>query len=229
MLHRCPIGSAAAPTRGAWTNSLIAALRAQASPTTPEIDGAARHPRDVESRSSDAEVRRLARSAGRDGGNRRCSLGHRGSWGRLLADPHVQAACVVSRNVAMSCSSVISWDLLRSPLQFALRADAESMRSSDAGAKAEALYTRRAAFSLIASAATRRRDLSSEQLGTYLDWISGASRDARPHVRKAVAWALRGRPAVSSPGPRSPRSPPHSSIRRIAPHGGSDGKHGRSS
>jgi len=61
----------------------------------------------------------------------------------------------------------------------------------DAWVDATPLYTRRAAFALIASAATHEKTLSDEQRDRYLTHVESASDDARPHVKKSVDWALR--------------------------------------
>lgn len=53
------------------------------------------------------------------------------------------------------------------------------------------LYCRRAAFTLIASAAIHEKKLSDSQADQYLQWIRECSDDGREHVKKAVSWALR--------------------------------------
>ena len=53
------------------------------------------------------------------------------------------------------------------------------------------LYCRRAAFTLIASAAIHEKELSDSQADQYLQWIRECSDDGREHVKKAVSWALR--------------------------------------
>lgn len=53
------------------------------------------------------------------------------------------------------------------------------------------LYEKRAAFTLIASAAIHEKELSTEALDTYLALIYENAADERDHVKKAISWALR--------------------------------------
>lgn len=52
-------------------------------------------------------------------------------------------------------------------------------------------YEKRAAFTLIASAAIHDKNITDETLGDYLRLISEYSDDEREHVKKSVSWALR--------------------------------------
>ena len=52
-------------------------------------------------------------------------------------------------------------------------------------------YTKRAAFTLIASAAIHDKKVSVETLNDYLKIIHEYSNDEREHVKKAISWALR--------------------------------------
>ncbi len=52
-------------------------------------------------------------------------------------------------------------------------------------------YVKRAAFTLMASAAIHEKMLSMDRVDNYLNWIRMYSDDAREHVKKAVSWALR--------------------------------------
>lgn len=61
----------------------------------------------------------------------------------------------------------------------------------DAWFDAEPLYTKRAAFALIASAATHEVTMPDKQRDRYLAYVDAAAGDTRPHVKKAVDWALR--------------------------------------
>lgn len=58
-------------------------------------------------------------------------------------------------------------------------------------ADAAPLFTKRAAFALMASAATHERDISSTGIAHYLRLIDAAAGDDRPLVKKALEWALR--------------------------------------
>lgn len=52
-------------------------------------------------------------------------------------------------------------------------------------------YKKRAAFTLIASAAIHEKEMKEEVLLRYLEYIKENSDDEREHVKKAVSWALR--------------------------------------
>ena len=56
---------------------------------------------------------------------------------------------------------------------------------------AEATYMKRAAFTLMASAAIHEKNLQMEALDHYLTLIRTYSDDEREHVKKSVSWALR--------------------------------------
>ena len=58
-------------------------------------------------------------------------------------------------------------------------------------AESEMSYEKRAAFTLIASAAIHEKKLSEDVLDNYLQLIREHSADERDHVKKAVSWALR--------------------------------------
>lgn len=53
------------------------------------------------------------------------------------------------------------------------------------------LYVRRAGFATIAQTAWQRNDVPDRVFIAFLPLIRSAADDARPHVRKAVNWALR--------------------------------------
>lgn len=53
------------------------------------------------------------------------------------------------------------------------------------------IYEKRAAFTLIASAAIHKKAISDLQLEEYLNLIREHSQEEHEHVRKAVSWALR--------------------------------------
>jgi len=55
----------------------------------------------------------------------------------------------------------------------------------------KATYTKRAAFTLMASAVIHERLISDDILDDYLKLISEHSNDEREHVKKAISWALR--------------------------------------
>lgn len=55
----------------------------------------------------------------------------------------------------------------------------------------KATYTKRAAFTLMASAVIHEKSISDDIIDNYLRLISEYSNDEREHVKKAVSWALR--------------------------------------
>ncbi|WP_270566846.1 DNA alkylation repair protein [Clostridium beijerinckii] len=52
-------------------------------------------------------------------------------------------------------------------------------------------YTKRAAFTLMASALIHEKSISEDIIDNYLKLISEHSNDEREHVKKAISWALR--------------------------------------
>ncbi|WDV46536.1 DNA alkylation repair protein [Clostridiaceae bacterium M8S5] len=52
-------------------------------------------------------------------------------------------------------------------------------------------YYKRAAYCLIAAKAVNNKDIDEEELDDYFELIRNYSCDERPHVRKAMSWALR--------------------------------------
>lgn len=55
----------------------------------------------------------------------------------------------------------------------------------------EETYKKRAAFTLMATAAIHEKQISDDKLDEYLRIIKENSNDEREHVKKAVSWALR--------------------------------------
>ncbi len=55
----------------------------------------------------------------------------------------------------------------------------------------KATYTKRAAFTLMASAVINEKSISDDIIDNYLKLIFEYSNDKREHVKKAVSWALR--------------------------------------
>lgn len=141
------------------------------------------------------EIRRIARNLVRSTG-RSNDLAH-DLWAtgiheaRLLAALVFDPATLPVEDAADLIDDVVSWDLcdhLCNNLYLHLP-DRELLiaRWWDA----EPLYTRRAAFALIASIATHEQTLDHDSITSYLTWIEGAAEDPRPHVQKAVEWSLR--------------------------------------
>lgn len=110
---------------------------------------------------------------------------------RLLAALVFEPTEVTTSDANVLVADVRSWDLcdhLCNNLFLQMPGYASLV---DAWADAEPLYTRRAAFALIASAATHEKTMSDKQRDHYLTLIEASAGDTRPHVKKAVDWALR--------------------------------------
>lgn len=141
------------------------------------------------------EIRRIARSIVRSAG--RSNDLARELWATGIHEARLLAALVFNpvtlplEEAAGLIDDVFSWDLcdhLCNNLYLHLP-DRELLIAQ--WWDAEALYTRRAAFALIASVATHEKTLDDGTIESYLLWIERAAGDARPHVRKAVEWSLR--------------------------------------
>ena len=137
------------------------------------------------------DIRRIAKRVGRSS-----SLANE-LWSTGLHEARLLAALVfVPTELSVSdaealVADVQSWDLCDHLCNnlFLLMPDYPAL--IDAWADAEPLYTRRAAFALIASAATHEKSVSDKQRDRYLAHVEAAADEARPHVKKAVDWALR--------------------------------------
>ncbi|RFM18678.1 DNA alkylation repair protein [Clostridium botulinum] len=53
------------------------------------------------------------------------------------------------------------------------------------------IYYKRASYCLIATTIMHNKNLDPEEIDRYLDLIKSYSDDDRPHVKKAISWALR--------------------------------------
>ncbi|MBL3686862.1 DNA alkylation repair protein [Leucobacter zeae] len=171
--------------------SLVAELRAVASPERKRSVARLGIPEDRSIGVSVPEVRRIAKRAGRD------DAVADALWATGIHEARLLAALVYDpRTFRLEradglVADVVSWDLcdhLCNGLFVRLPGYASLIERWQAS---EPLYTRRAAFSLMASAATHEREIPRGLLARYLDWIESAAADPRDHVRKAVAWALR--------------------------------------
>ncbi|BCZ47885.1 hypothetical protein psyc5s11_39520 [Clostridium gelidum] len=93
--------------------------------------------------------------------------------------------------VELLINDVCSWDLcdhLCKNLIIKLK-DYENLIGKWCTSKAT--YTKRAAFTLMASAVIHEKSISNDILDDYLKLISEHSDDEREHVKKAASWALR--------------------------------------
>jgi 3-methyladenine DNA glycosylase AlkD len=139
-----------------------------------------------------AEIRRLARLAGRDHALA-LELWVSGIHeARILATIVDEPALVTRRQMQSWASDFDSWDVCdQACMNLFCRTDhAWAMAEKWSQAKAE--YVRRAGFAMLASMASKRKQDPDEVFAGALDWVVRASTDDRNFVRKAVNWALRG-------------------------------------
>ena len=140
---------------------------------------------------STEDVRKLAKKAGRDN-----SLAHE-LWNtgyheaRLLAVLVMDKKKLTLQEAETLMYDVISWDLcdhLCKNLLIKMKGYEELIEK---WCDSEATYTKRAAFTLMASAAIHEKSLENHILDHYLALIRMNSDDEREHVKKSVSWALR--------------------------------------
>ncbi|SFC40912.1 DNA alkylation repair protein [Clostridium uliginosum] len=94
-------------------------------------------------------------------------------------------------SVEQLMNDVCSWDLcdhLCKNLIIKLKGYKELVES---WCNSKETYTKRAAFTLMASAVIHEKSISEDIIDNYLKLISEYSNDEREHVKKAVSWALR--------------------------------------
>jgi 3-methyladenine DNA glycosylase AlkD len=184
-------------------NELVAALRAKANPAN--VAGMAHFGISTQGTLgvSVAEIRKLARQAGRShplalelwaGGIHEA---------RILATIVDDPACVTRAQMNAWARDFDSWDVCDQACQnlFPRTPHAWEMAVKWAGAKPE--FVRRAGFAMMASLA--RQDMSSPdgRFESLFPLILSASTDDRNFVKKAVNWALRG---IGKRNPRLRRS-----------------------
>lgn len=171
--------------------SLIAELHGLASPARKQSVARLGVPEERSIGVSVPDVRRIAKRAGRDD-----SVADE-LWASGIHEARLLAALVYDPRTFPPAKAdalledVVSWDLC-DHLCNTLFVKLDGYESFIARWRsADALYTRRAAFSLMASAATHEREIPADTLARYLEWVEAAAGDPRDHVKKAVAWALR--------------------------------------
>lgn len=110
---------------------------------------------------------------------------------KLLAILLFDKKTVSLEDAAILMNDVFSWDLcdhLCKNLIIKLK-DYQSLIVN--WCNSEKTYFKRAAFTLIASAAIHEKSISQEEVDGYLKLINENSIDERKHVEKAVSWAMR--------------------------------------
>lgn len=140
---------------------------------------------------STGDVRKLAKTVGKDN-----ALAH-DLWNTGYHEARLLAVLIVDKKqfslqeAEAFMHDVISWDLcdhLCKNLLIQLKGYEDLIEK---WCDAEATYMKRAAFTLMASAAIHEKNLQKEALDHYLTLIRTYSDDEREHVKKSVSWALR--------------------------------------
>ena len=140
---------------------------------------------------STGDVRKLAKTVGKDN-----ALAH-DLWNTGYHEARLLAVLIVDKKqfslqeAEAFMHDVISWDLcdhLCKNLLIKLKGYEDLIEK---WCDAEATYMKRAAFTLMASAAIHEKNLQKEALDHYLTLIRTYSDDEREHVKKSVSWALR--------------------------------------
>lgn len=140
---------------------------------------------------STGDVRKLAKTVGKDN-----ALAH-DLWNTGYHEARLLAVLIVDKKqfslqeAEAFMHDVISWDLcdhLCKNLLIKLKGYEDLIEQ---WCDAEATYMKRAAFTLMASAAIHEKNLQKEALDHYLTLIRTYSDDEREHVKKSVSWALR--------------------------------------
>jgi 3-methyladenine DNA glycosylase AlkD len=170
---------------------ILAALRAQANPKN--VAGMARYGISAKGTLGVplAEIRRLAKQAGRSH-ELAAELWASGIHeARVLATIVEDPARVTRRQMNQWARDFDSWDVCDQACQNLFRYTplAWTMAVEWAGDREE--FVRRAAFALMAGLAVKAKHVPDEDFETLLPLIAGAAKDERNLVKKAVNWALR--------------------------------------
>jgi 3-methyladenine DNA glycosylase AlkD len=172
-------------------SEILAALRAQANPKN--VAGMARYGISATGTLGVpvAEIRRLAKQAGRSH-ELAAELWATGIHeARILASIVEDPARVTRRQMNRWARDFDSWDVCDQACQNLFRYTplAWTMAAEWAGARGE--FVRRAAFALMACLAVKAKQAPDEDFEALLPLIAGAATDERNLVKKAVNWALR--------------------------------------
>lgn len=140
---------------------------------------------------STGEVRKLAKTV-KKSNDLAYELWHTGYHeARLLAvlvfDPKTLSVC----NAGALMEDVISWDLCDHLCKNLLIKIKGYETLIGPWCASDKIYIKRAAFTLMASAAVHEKALPEALVDTYFSLIETYSVDDREHVKKAVSWALR--------------------------------------
>ncbi len=139
-----------------------------------------------------AEIRRLARRAGR---NHETALELWASGiheARILATIMDEPARLTRRQMNQWTRDFDSWDVCDQACMNLFWRSPHAWAMAEKWSRARAEFVRRAGFALLASLASKRKDEPDARSRQPLAWIVEAATDDRNFVRKAVNWALRG-------------------------------------
>jgi 3-methyladenine DNA glycosylase AlkD len=170
---------------------IIAALRAQANPKN--VAGMARYGISTTGTLGVpvAEIRRLAKQAGRSH-ELAAALWVSGIHeARILATIVEDPARVTRGQMNRWARDFDSWDVCDQACQNLFRYTPFAWAAAVEWAGARREYPRRAAFALMAGLAVKDKHAPDEDFEALLPLIAGAATDDRNLVKKAVSWALR--------------------------------------
>lgn len=140
---------------------------------------------------STGDVRKLAKEAGKSN-DLAMELWNTGYHeAKLLAVLVFDKKTFGLQEAAGLMNQVYSWDLCDHLCKNLLLKLKEYEECIEAWCGSEKTYEKRAAFTLIASAAMHEKTLEEETAEHYLQLIKIHSDDEREHVKKAISWALR--------------------------------------
>ena len=105
----------------------------------------------------------------------------------IVADPQAMRRADIERWLR----DVVSWDLCDHLCGNLVRHRADATDLVCRWIRNPALYTRRAAFALIAELAVHDASIDQATLDQFTDLIVAHCADSRPHARQAASWALR--------------------------------------
>ncbi|MGD0777217.1 MAG: DNA alkylation repair protein [Candidatus Solibacter sp.] len=178
---------------------IVAALRARANPKN--VAGMARYGISTAGTLGVpvAEIRRLARQAGRSH-SLAAELWASGIHeARILATIVDEPSCVTRRQMNLWARDFDSWDVCDQACQNLFRYTPFAWTMAARWAAARPEFVRRAGFALMAGLAVKANAAPDEAFEALLPLIAAAATDPRNLVKKAVNWALR---AIGKRNPR---------------------------
>lgn len=138
------------------------------------------------------DIRKLARKIGTN---------HNLAWGlwesgiheeKILAVLLFDKKNITNQEIENLMHDVNSWDLCDHICKNLIIKTSFAEDIIKSWSKQSSLYFRRAAFVLMTAKMVKKREkVEPEQVELYIEKIKECANDTRPHVRKAVSWALR--------------------------------------